>query len=60
MRFKLEHPDAPLPPMKELSTYDYLQKAQAWKLRIDSAGLLLEKEMIIAGERENKRGTKEY
>jgi len=44
--FRLEHPDEKIPPMAELSTYEYLDKGEVWCIKLDNNRQFVEKEYI--------------
>lgn len=44
--FRLMYPTDPLPPIDELIKTDYLDKGEAWRLLVDDALHLVEKEYI--------------
>lgn len=44
--FRLEHPNDEIPPMTDISTYDYLDKGEAWRLQLDRGLSLTGKEYI--------------
>lgn len=44
--FRLQHPNDEIPPMAELSTYDYLDKGETWRLTLDYSMSLVEKEYV--------------
>lgn len=44
--FRLEHPQGDIPPMKDLAQTDYLDKGEAWRVIVDDALRLVEREYI--------------
>ncbi len=58
--YQLEHPNETVPPMRQLSGSDYLDKGEAWRLVVETDGTLLQKEHIGRSVEEFERGERTY